>query len=158
MKRAVIIVTMLFITFHALMSLGLQCKPHEFYDGYSALSGWTIGSPYDEKPIYSIDYTCKNDICDRFYLSRLLYNDDSGCAHHKTVSHIVIPQLREGETYALGCSVNGKPDPEVVVYAKRTDKEFHTEITHAWRANRRLEKFEKISPKGIKCVNEGFGV
>jgi hypothetical protein len=157
MKRTVILSAVMWFIMLTVVAFGSQCKPHEFYDGYSELGGWTIGSPYDEKPLYSISYTCKNNVCDRFYLSRFLYHDESGCAYHAAISHVVIPPLKKDQTYALGCTQNGVSDPEIVTYVKATDQEFYTEIIHAWRANRRLEKFEKISTKGIKCSNEGFG-
>jgi len=148
----------MYLFFAGLPAHAADCNPKELPDGYSSLGGWTIGDPYSKGKKYAMNFACKNNICDRFYLNRFLYHDKDGCAHFVSTDHVAIPVLNKGENYAFECSRNGKWEPEIVAFVRTTDEEYYTQIIHAWGANRDREKIEKITTQGIICRNESYGL
>jgi len=56
------------------------------------------------------------------------------------------------------CERDGKSDETIIAIVKTTDTEWYTNVKSAYRANLSTGRFEKTSIKGIRCVNEGWGV
>ncbi|UGS22683.1 hypothetical protein [Flavobacterium channae] len=59
------------------------------------------------------------------------------------------------------CYTNNGADTEIIALVKKTDNnaEFYTKIKKAWRANRKIGKFEKIAKRKVKkCDNENNGI
>lgn len=59
------------------------------------------------------------------------------------------------------CYSKKNADAEIIALITNTDndKEFYTKIKKAWRANRKLGKFEKVNRRKItKCNNESYGI
>jgi len=59
--------------------------------------------------------------------------------------------------YSL-CERNGTPDETIIAIVKTTDTEWYTTVRFAYRANLNTGRFEKTSPKGVQCRNDGWGV
>ncbi len=55
------------------------------------------------------------------------------------------------------CDLNKKNDSEIVALVIMDDNEYFTKVIKAWRANKRTNRFERISTKGISCLNDGYG-
>lgn len=58
------------------------------------------------------------------------------------------------------CYTNNGADAEIIALVKETDNnaEFYTKIKKAWRANRKIGKFEEIAKRKVKkCDNENNG-
>jgi len=55
------------------------------------------------------------------------------------------------------CFIDGRMDPEIVCIAIDGSSEY-LRVRRAWRANRKTQRFEPIPTKGVKCINEGYGV
>lgn len=58
------------------------------------------------------------------------------------------------------CNTIKGADAEIIALVKKTDNnaEFYTKIKKAWRANRKIGKFEKIAKRKVKkCSNENYG-
>lgn len=56
------------------------------------------------------------------------------------------------------CERNGKPDQTIVAVIKTANTEWYTVVRSAYKANLDTGRFEKISIKGLRCGNEGWGV
>ena len=93
------------------------------------------------------------------WFERLTHRDETGRPNWEVKDVLVLPALRKNQVLVYAMCYSGKqPDKEIVAIADYQDAEFLTRLHRAWRANRKTEKFEPISPKGIKCTNEGYGV
>ena len=59
------------------------------------------------------------------------------------------------------CNTIKGADTKIIALVKETDNnaEFYTKIKKAWRANRKIGKFEKIAKRKVKkCSNENYGI
>lgn len=67
----------------------------------------------------------------------------------------------QGNKLTEYCYSKKGDDSEIIALVKDTDNdtEFYTKIKKAWRANRKIGKFEKVNRrKIIKCSNESYGI
>jgi len=67
----------------------------------------------------------------------------------------------QGNKLTEYCHTNKGADNEIIAIIKDTDNgnEFYTKIKKAWRANRKIGKFEKIAKRKVKkCSNENYGI
>jgi hypothetical protein len=88
------------------------------------------------------------------------HRDQAGAPYWEVKDVLVLPSIRRKQVivYAL-CFSGQKPNSEIVAIADyQPHVEFFTRVRRAWRANRSVERFEEISPRGIKCTNEGYGL
>ncbi|MFQ5545035.1 MAG: hypothetical protein ACE5FE_03540 [Acidiferrobacterales bacterium] len=78
----------------------------------------------------------------------------------RVVAILPIPPLKHDRALIfLLCLIDDKPDPEVVaVVDHKPGLQTLTVIHDAWRANRRTQRFEKVDPRGISCINESYGL
>lgn len=95
------------------------------------------------------------------WLEKLNNYDSNGRPMYQVIDVLNLPTFEKTEQIATGsrgCRRNGKRDIELAVVAKATNTEKWTQISRAWKANRRTGKFEDVSTKGIVCENIGWGV
>jgi len=88
------------------------------------------------------------------------HRDQTGTPYSEVKDVLVLPNISRNQVlvYAL-CFSGQKPDSEIVAIADyQRYAQFFTRVRRAWRANRSLERFEEMSPGGVKCTNEGYGV
>jgi hypothetical protein len=67
----------------------------------------------------------------------------------------------QGNKLTEYCNTIKGADTEIIALVKETDNnaEFYTKIKKAWRANRKIGKFEKIAKrKVINCSNDNYGI
>ena len=67
----------------------------------------------------------------------------------------------QGNKLTEYCHTIKGADAEIIALVKDTDNnaEFYTKIKKAWRANRKIGKFEKITKRKVKkCSNENYGI
>lgn len=66
----------------------------------------------------------------------------------------------QGNKLTEYCHTIKGADAEIIALVKETDNnaEFYIKIKKAWRANRKIGKFEKIAKRKVKkCSNENYG-
>lgn len=57
------------------------------------------------------------------------------------------------------CEYNGKKDDQVIAIAAYAgSQQWLTSISHAWKVDVTTKKLIEISPKNVRCENEGWGV
>ena len=90
----------------------------------------------------------------------LTHRDQASAPYWEVKDVLILPRIRRNQVlvYTL-CFSGQKPDSEIVAIADyQRYAEFFTRVRRAWRANRSVERFEEISPRRIKCSNEGYGL
>ena len=94
------------------------------------------------------------------WFERLTHRDAAGLPYWEVEDFLILPPVRKNQVLAYStCFSGSEPDREVIAIADyQRSAEFFTRVRRAWRANRKTGKFEEISPRGIKCTNEGFGL
>src|ERR1700690_971179 len=55
------------------------------------------------------------------------------------------------------CECNDQKDNSIIALARDTYTQYLDDILRAWKINKKLYSFEEISPKGISCLNMGYG-
>jgi hypothetical protein len=90
----------------------------------------------------------------------LTHRDQAGAPYWEVKDVLALPSIRRNQVLVYSLCFSGqKPDSEIVAIADyQPYVEFFTRVRRAWRANRSVERFEEISPRGVKCTNEGYGV
>ena len=88
------------------------------------------------------------------------HRDQAGAPYWEVRDVLVLPSIRRNQVLVYAFCFSGqKPDREIVAIADyQPNVEFFTRVRRAWRANRSVERFEEISPRGIKCTNEGYSL
>ena len=72
----------------------------------------------------------------------------------------IVKKELQGNKLTEYCHTIKGADAEIIALVKETDNnaEFYTKIKKAWRANRKIGKFEKIAKLKVKkCSNENYG-
>lgn len=59
--------------------------------------------------------------------------------------------------YSL-CERNREPDETIIAVVKTIEAEWYTTVKLAYRANLSTGRFEKTTTKGVRCLNDGWGV
>lgn len=90
------------------------------------------------------------------WLEKITARDEKGIPSWQVKDVLSVGKLKKNEeflfSYSSSCLQNDKEKLDSIVQAKFLPKTKTYKIIHAWRANVKKEKFEKISVKGIKCV------
>ena len=129
----------------------------------------TIVPPYPEKwrdqggaCIASCDYSIgvlekSNRLF--LYFGKSAPRTDPKKARWLVTDQMPYPKTPPGFQVVYGlCERDGKPDDTIIAIVKTTDAEWYTTVRSAYRANFNTGRFEKISTKGVRCQNEGWGV
>ena len=72
----------------------------------------------------------------------------------------IVKKELQGNKLTEYCHTIKCADAEIIALVKETDNnaEFYTKIKKAWRANRKIGKFEKIAKRKVKkCSNDNYG-
>jgi hypothetical protein len=65
----------------------------------------------------------------------------------------------QGNKLTEYCFTNKGSDTEIIAITKDSGNEIYAKIKKAWRANRKVGKFKKISKRKVKkCSNENYGI
>jgi hypothetical protein len=121
--------------------------------------GGALVSAVNEAKEYGISEVRRGKVR-MLWFEYLTHRDQAGVAHWEVKDVLVVPGIRRKQILVyFGCFSVEKPDSEIVAIADyQSQEEFFTNVRRAWRANRNVERFEEISPRGVKCTNEGYGV
>jgi hypothetical protein len=79
----------------------------------------------------------------------------------KVVSQFKAPRIKAKDYFYLGghCIRNGKQDRRIIALVLYEENElFLNKVEKAWILNTKSLIIESISPEGIVCENESFGV
>ncbi len=127
-------------------------------DGLKLVAGGLVSSLEDAKQ-YAISEV-RRGRKGMLWFEYLTHRDQAGSPYWEVRDVLVLPVIRRGQVLAYSsCFSRQKPDPEIVAIVDyQPNVEFFTRARRAWRAKRSVERFEEISPRGIKCTNEGFGM
>ena len=90
------------------------------------------------------------------WLEKITERDARGIPSWEVRDVLSFDKLKKNQeflfSYSSSCLQNGKEKLDLIVQADFLPKTNTYKIIHAWRANVKREKFEKISTKGIKCI------
>ena len=90
------------------------------------------------------------------WLEKITERDASGVPSWEVRDVLSFDKLKKNQeflfSYSSSCLQNDKEKLDLIVQAELLPKTKTYKIIHAWRANVKREKFEKISTKGIKCA------
>ena len=59
--------------------------------------------------------------------------------------------------YSL-CERDGNSDETIIAIVKTTDTEWYSTVFRAYKANLNAGRFETTSTKGVRCLNDGWGL
>ena len=136
--------------------LGLRYAGNKLPAGHKWMAGSLISEPYKDEKQYGVTHVVRGRV-NMMWFDLLTHNDAEGHAHWIIKDVLFLPPIGKNQTlFHVDCLLDDNPDPELIVIVDNVlRKGYYTTVRHAWRANRRTEKFESIAPKGIKCVAYG---
>ena len=143
----------------------LKLKGLEYEISYNMPSGFEQNGRMiiDNSPDYPIVIeVSKRDSLHILVLTKLIFVDTVRPAikpYREKIFDVITltfgdEELRFADTY---CQCNGQEDGSIIALVRDTGEEYLENIIRAWRINRKLNKFEEISPIGIRCLNTGYG-
>ena len=136
--------------------LGLRYAGNKLPAGHKWMAGSLISDPYNDQKQYGVAHVVRGRV-NMMWFDLLTHNDAEGQAHWIIKDVLFLPPMAKNQLlFHVDCSLDDKPDPELVVIVDNVLNDgYYTQVRHAWRANRRTEKFETLAAKGVKCVGYG---
>ncbi len=136
--------------------LGLRYAGNKLPPGHKWISGSLLSDPYRDEKQYGVAEVVKGKVR-MMWFDLLTHHDAEGHAHWIIKDVLFLPPMRRNQSLIhVDCLLANKPDPELIVIADNVLRGgYYASVRHAWRANRKTEKFEPIPVKGIKCVAQG---
>lgn len=93
------------------------------------------------------------------YAGKFLRHDDKGTPYWLLADVVPYPKFRKGYRLVVStCRQNGVDDRTIVAVVKAVDEEWYKDVTQAYKLDFERQKFVPLKPKGIVCLNEGWGV
>jgi hypothetical protein len=135
--------------------IGLRYESTNLPKGLKNIGGWIVGDPY-ASIVYSISRVVKEN--QKMLWLEILTTDKYGGNNRQVIDVLNLPKLNKSEEINGLCLLKGVKDPEITAIVKYQNTEYFRNIKKAWRANRKLGKFEQISTRDIVCENPGSGV
>jgi hypothetical protein len=123
--------------------------------GLTSLGGWVIGDVY-ATTIFGISQIQKGS--QRMLWLEIISYDPDGKTQYRVLDVLDLPPLESNDDVTTYCRVRGTIDAEIVTISVYENTELLTKIKRAWRANRKIGKFEVIPTDGLACENIGYGV
>ena len=125
--------------------------------------GWLVGE-ISGALIYSVKEISQGE--KRMLWLNIASPTRQGQATFKVKDVLSLPSFDDDSEIVTGgsdeCSVNGKPDPNLIVLAKLedADTQYLTKIRKAWQVDQTVGKFKGLSLEGIqiKCQNVNYGI
>ncbi|MBN2364657.1 MAG: hypothetical protein JXL67_00715 [Calditrichaeota bacterium] len=134
--------------------IGLEFGPDSFPSGFEEQAGYVFG--FMEGNEYVIDHVTKNQT-DLLWLCKLTGRDDEGRPFLKILDLLILPRQQENEMILMGsCKVGGEEDPEIVAVVEFIDNMMVSEVHHAWRADRKSERFKPFPVDSVECLDESY--
>ncbi len=134
--------------------VGMEFGPDSFPAGFEEQTGYVFG--FTEGKEYVIDHVTKNDT-DLLWFCKLTGRDEEGRPFLQILDAVILPEQQENEMILMGsCDYAGATDPEIVAIVESVPDQVSSEIHHAWRADRKTERFKDVPPDSIECLDESF--
>lgn len=94
-----------------------------------------------------------------FFLGKSVHRVNSKKAHWLVLDQMPFPKTPNGYqvVYSL-CERYGKSDDTIIAIVKTTDTEWYSTVFRAYKANLNIGRFQTTSTRGIRCLNDGWGV
>jgi hypothetical protein len=93
------------------------------------------------------------------FAARIAGHDDAGRARWTITDAMPYPALPEGYLLAIAtCESDGKRDETIVAAVRLTETEWLEEVIWARRYAVGTEKFVEQPSRGVRCLNEGWGL
>lgn len=136
--------------------LGLRYAGNKLPHGHKWIGGALLTDPYSDEKQYGVTEVAKGRV-KMMWLDRLTHHDAAGNAHWEIKDVLFLPALRKNQLlFYVNCSWADKPDSELVVITDAVVRAgYYGRVRHAWRANRKAEKFQQIPGARIKCEGQG---
>ncbi len=91
--------------------------------------------------------------------ARIAGHDDAGRARWTVTDALPYPALPEGYLLAIAtCESDGRKDETIVAAVRAADTEWLADVIWARRYAEGTEKFVEQSGRGVRCLNEGWGL
>lgn len=91
--------------------------------------------------------------------ARIAGRDDAGRAHWTITDTLPYPALPEGYLLAIAsCESDGRKDQTIVAAVREGETEWLEDVIWARRYVFETEKFVEQSSRGVRCLNEGWGL
>jgi hypothetical protein len=91
--------------------------------------------------------------------ARIAGRDDAGRAHWTITDTLAYPALPEGYLLAIAsCESEGRRDQTIVAAVRAGETEWLADVIWARRYAPDTEKFVEQSSRGVRCLNEGWGL
>ena len=91
--------------------------------------------------------------------ARIAGHDDAGRARWTITDALPYPALPEGYLLAIAtCESDGKKDETIVAAVRVTEDEWLADVIWARRYAVGTEKFVEHPGRGVRCLNEGWGL
>lgn len=136
--------------------LGLRYAGNKLPRGHTWIGGALITDPYSNEKQYGVTEVAKARVR-MMWLDRLTHHDAGGNAHWEIKDVLFLPPIQKNQLlFYVNCFRANKPDLELVVVTDPVVRGgYYGRVRHAWRANRKTEKFEQVPVTGIKCEGQG---
>ena len=136
--------------------IGLRYAGDKLPPGHKWIGGALLTDPYSDEKQYGVTEVSKGRLR-MMWLDRLTHHDAAGNAHWEIKDVLFLPSMRKDQLlFYVGCFQANKPDSELVVITDSVVRGgYYARARHAWRANRKTEKFQQIPVAGIKCEGQG---
>lgn len=93
------------------------------------------------------------------FAARIAGHDDAGRARWTITDAMPYPALPEGYLLAIAtCESDGKKDETIVAAVRLTETEWLADVIWARRYAVGTEKFVEQPGRGVRCLNEGWGL
>lgn len=91
--------------------------------------------------------------------ARMAGRDEAGKAHWVVTDAVTYPTLPEGYLLVIAtCEADGKKDETIVAVVRGSEAEWLADVLWARRYDLGTEKFVELPSRGVRCLNEGWGV
>ena len=141
----------------------------------AALAGGLVGStipPYPAGLVHN-QGACIVDECDfsigiledssglprTLFGARIVGHDEAGRARWTITDAVPYPELPEGYLLAIAtCESDGRKDGTIVAAVRETETEWFADVIWARRYVLDTQKFVEHPGRGVRCLNEGWGL
>jgi len=136
--------------------IGLRYPGNKLPHGHKWIGGALLTDPYSDEKQYGVTEVSKGRV-KMMWLDRLTHHDATGNAHWEIKDVLFLPPMRKNQLlFYVNCFLANKPDSELIVIMDSVVRGgYYGRVQHAWRANRKAEKFQQIPVAGIKCEGQG---
>ena len=139
--------------------VGYKYKPvfvdQSLPNGVKSLGGGVVFDG-DQMTKYGVGHVRKGR-SDMLWLELVTKEDEKGPTEWEVKDVLTFPLLTKNQELFTppaneSCTVNGKNDEKLVVFADLSPRTMKYTMRKAWRVDLTTEKFKPISVAGIKCV------